>query len=97
MIQTHPTAERLEKLEYASSEKEQRKKLLQVEVTLPAILNSPPVLEAHFNQYFAQQLTMLRREIDDGMYVAMLPQPNRVLVKLSDHRLKILLFRAKKK
>ena len=39
---------------------------------------------------------MVRRETDDGMHVAKLPQPNTVLVMLSDHRFKIFLFRSKK-
>ena len=35
------------------------------------------------------------REIDDGMHVAKQPQPNTVLVKLSDHIIKIFLLSAK--
>ena len=39
---------------------------------------------------------MPRREIDDGMYVTKLLQPNTVLIMLSDHRFKVFLYRAKK-
>ena len=65
VIQTPPPAERLEKLEYVSSEYGRRRKLLQVKVTQPAISNSSPNLEEHAKQFFAPQLNMLRRETDD--------------------------------
>ena len=96
VIQRPPPAERVEKLELSSSEKERRRKILRVRVTHRAILNSSPDLEAHVKQFFVQKLNMPRREIDDGMHVAKLAQPNTVLVKLSDHRCKIFLSQAKK-
>ena len=80
MIQTPPSAERLEKLEYKSNEEECRRKLLQVEVTHPAISNNSPDLKEYVKQFFAHQFTMSRREIDDGMYVTKLPQLNTVLI-----------------
>ena len=48
------------------------------------------------NSFFAKQLKMPRREIDDGMCVTKLAQPNTVLIKLSDHRFKVFMFRSKK-
>ena len=96
VVQTPPPAERLEKLEYISSEDERRRNLLKVKVTHPAISNSSTNLVEHVKQFFAQHLHMPRREIDDGMYVTKLPQPNTVLIKLSDHRFKVFLFQAKK-
>ena len=92
VIQSPPPPERLEKLEYNSSEEERWRKLMQVEVTHPAISNSSPNLEEHVKQFIAQQLNMSRREIDNGMYVTKLPQPNTALIKLSDHRIKLFLF-----
>ena len=62
----------------------------------PANSTSSPNLEEHVKQFFAQEINMPRREIDDGMYATKLPQPNTVLINLSDHRFKIFLFRAKK-
>ena len=56
VIQTPPPAERLEKLEYISSEDERRRNLFKVKVTHPAISNSSPNLEENFKQFFAQQL-----------------------------------------
>ena len=67
VIQSPPPPERLEKLEYNSSEEERWRKLMQVEVTHPAISNSSPNLEEHVKQFIAQQLNTPRREIDDGM------------------------------
>ena len=69
VIQTPPPAERLEKLEYISSEDERRRKLFQVKVTHPAISNRSPDLEEHVKQFFAQQLNMPRREFDDRLCV----------------------------
>ena len=45
-----PPADRLEKLEYISSEDERWRNLLKVEVTHPAISNSSPNLEEHVKQ-----------------------------------------------
>ena len=92
MIQAPSPAERLEKLEYISNKEERRKELLQLKVIHPAISNSYPDLEARVEHFFAQQLNMPRREIDDGKYVAKLLQTNTVLVKLSDERLNIFLL-----
>ena len=96
VIQTQSPNESLEKFEYTSSEEELRRKLLQAKVTHPAILNSSPDLEEHAKQFYARQVNMSRREIDEGMYVKKLLQPNMVLIKLSDHRFKNYLFRSKK-
>ena len=84
VIQTPPPAERLEKLEYISSEEERRRKMLQIKVTHPANSNSFSDLEEHVKQFFAQQLNMLRREVDDAISVTKLPQPNTTLIKLSN-------------
>ena len=85
--QTPPPVERFEKLEYTSSEEERTRKVLRVKVAHPAILNHYTDVETHVKQFFAQQLKISRREIDDGIHVAKLPQLNTVLFKLSDHRL----------
>ena len=95
MTQAPSPAERLERLEYKSSEEKRRRKLFQIELTHPAVLNSSPDQEGKDIQFFAQQLNMPRFEIDVGMHVAKLPQSKTVLVKLSDHKIKILLFQAK--
>ena len=95
-IQTPPPAERLEKLEYNSSEVERRRKLLQAKVTHSAIFNNSPDLEENVKQMFAHEPNMPRCEIDDGMYVTKLPQPNTVLIKMSDHRFKTFSFLAEK-
>ena len=42
-------------------------------------------IDAYVKQFLTQRLNMLRREIDDGMHVAKLYQPNTVLVKFSHH------------
>ena len=60
--------------------------MLQAKVTHLAILNNSLDLEAHVKQFFAQQLNMPRREIDDVVYVAKPPQSITARVKLSDHR-----------
>ena len=90
------SAERIEKLEYTTSEAERERKLLQVKVTHPDISTSSPDLNLHVKKFFYEQLNMQNREIDDQMYVAKMPQPNTVMITLSHHRFKVFLFRAKK-
>ena len=66
-------------------------------MTCPAISTTSPDLDWHVKQFFYEQLDMPRREIYDQMYVAKMPQPNTVIIRLSHHSFKVFLFRAKKK
>ena len=56
--QTPPPSQRFENFDYNSSKEKRRKKLFQVKVTHPAILNSSPDLEPHILQFFAEQLNI---------------------------------------
>ena len=91
------SVERIEKLEYTTSEAEPERKLLEAKVTHPGIPTSSPDLYLNVEQFFYEQLNMTNRKIDDQMYVGKLSQPNTVMIILSHHRFKLFLFQAKKR
>ena len=78
------SVERIDKLEYTTSEVKRERRLLQVKVTLPGISTTS-----------SEQLNMPNYEIDDQMYVAKMPQPHTVMITLSHHRFEVFLFLAK--
>ena len=67
-----------------------------MKVTHPDTSTSSPDLDLHVKNFFFEQLNMSNREIDDQIYVAKIPQSNTVMITLSHHRFKVVLFRAKK-
>ena len=69
------SGERIEKLEYTTTEVERERELLQMRVTHLGISTTSPDLDLH-----VKQLNMSNHEIDDQMYVAKMPQSNTLMI-----------------
>ena len=89
-----PDDGRLEKLEYLSSEELQRKRLLQMTITHPAIDSSNENLDTHVQSFL--RLKMNDRAIDKNLNAFECPRNNTVRIELSDVRFKRFLFKARK-
>lgn len=53
ILQTPSSSELLEKLERTASEEERKRKLFQVKIIYPGILNTSPDLETHVEQFLS--------------------------------------------
>ena len=73
------SAERIEKLEYTTSEVERERMLVQKKMTHLGILSTSLDLDLHVKQYFYVYPNWANREINDQMYVANMPRPNTVM------------------
>ena len=90
------TTDRIERLEFQSSEEERKRRLLQVTITHPNIDNKNPDSSAVLG-ILRDQLKMDRREIDSNMRIAKFSRANTALLLLSHKRFKIFLFKARKR
>ena len=92
-----PDGQRLDRLEYASSEEERKKRLLEISLSHPDIDTSNPDLASHVRQFLSVKMHMEPREIDNLLSVRKLPRNNTVLIIFSDKRFKKFIFFAKKR
>lgn len=90
-------SDRLEKLEFDSSEKEREERLLHATMTHPSIDNQRTDLHAHVREFMLNHLRMTEREIDANMQVTKLRRSNSVLLIFSHARFKTFLYAARKK
>ena len=89
-------AERIEKLEYAMSEEERKKRMLQVSITHPSIDLTAGDPSECMKRFFATTMKMGRRETDPNLNVRKTSRPNTAIISFSDRRFKIFLFSAKR-
>ena len=87
----------MDRLEYASSEEERKKRLLDISLSHPDIDASNSDLASHVKQFLSVRMRMEPREIDTLLSVRKLPRNNTVLIIFSDKRFKKFLFFAKKR
>ena len=91
-----PNNDRIERLEYLSSEEERKKRLLQVSLKHPLIdLNSPDLCK-HVKDFMCQTLRMDSREIDSNLTATKAPKNSSVIITLTHRRFKLFLYRARK-
>ena len=88
--------QRLDKLEYAKSEEDRRKRSLEILITEPSLENASNLHE-NINILFSDKLQMERREIDSRMQVRKAKRANTAVITFSDIRFKKFAFRARKK
>ena len=92
---TKQTDNRIEKLEFLTSEEERKRRLLQVTLTHSEI-NSNSDMEA-VKVFLTSKLRMAPHEIDTNMSIQKLPREKTVLLCMTDKKFKIFLYKAKKK
>ena len=90
-------SQRIDKLEYISSEEERKKRSLEVSVTDPSINIGSNNLSQQIEKLFTDKLKMERREIDSRLLVRKAKRTNTAIVSFSDQRFKKFAFRARKK
>jgi len=88
---------RLDKLEWASSEIERKKRILQVTLSHPEINTDQPNLSSYAIEFMRTSMKMPAREIDLNLFAQKGFKPNSLLITLTDMRFKKLLFSTKKK
>ena len=86
---------RLDKLEYSSSEEERKKRLLHVMVTHPTI-DKENTDSDKLKDLMRQKFFMEQREIDENLVVFKGPREHSVIVKFSDRKFKLFFYKAKK-
>ena len=75
-----PDGQRLDSLEYASSEEERKKRLLEVSLSHPNIDASNLDLASHVKQFLSVRMRMEPCQIDALLSVRKLPRNNTVLI-----------------
>lgn len=88
---------RINKLEYQSSERERENRLLHVILTHPLIDSDAPDLTNYIQDFMSNTLNMERREIDLNLKASKLRKDHSVLVTLSNARFKNFIYAARKK
>ena len=89
--------QRLDRLEFLSSEDERKKRTLQVSVTHPSIDQNASDLENRLECFFQDVMKMPLREMDANTKVQKTGRANTVLVTFSAKRFKIFLFKARRR
>ena len=95
-VLSQANTDRIERLEFHSSEEERKRRLLQVTITHPNIDHKNPDSSV-ISDILRNHLKMERREIDANMRIAKFSRANTVLLCLSHKRFKIFLFKSRKK
>ena len=95
MVKTSES-ERLEKLEYMTSEDERKNRLLHVTITHPQLEPNNPNLIDHTKQFLNNVLKMEPRTIDANMQVNKCSRNNTIIIILSHRRYKAFLYSARK-
>ena len=91
------SVDRIDKLEYKSSEDERKERLLFINFTHPNINNNHENLNQHVSEFLTHYLLMEPREIDSNLYVSRSPRANTVSLRFSDRKFKLFLFSARKR
>ena len=91
-----PSINRIERLEYLSSEDERKKRLLQVSIKHPLIDINSTDLCKHMKEFMAQTLRMNPREIDANLTANKASKSNSVILNMSHRRFKLFLYKARK-
>ena len=91
------TDNRIEKLEFASSDQERVRRLLQVTLTHPKLDTKTQDLNQHVRNFMVTDLKMEQRTIDLNMSVRNISRDNTVLITFSDRRFKLFFYSAKKR
>ena len=89
-------SERLEKLEYITSEDERKRRLLHVTLTHPQIDSSTASLSDHVRQFMIDVMKMEPRTVDANMQVNKSSRNNTVIIILSHRRYKAFIYSARK-
>ena len=90
-------SERLDKLEFLSSEVERKKRMLEVIITHPTLDKNCENLVDHVKHFLSTEMKMDRRNIDANLQAKKSPKQNTVIVIFSQRRFKLFLYSAKKK
>ena len=80
--------ERLDRLEYLSSEQERSKRLLEVRLTHPLIIESSDNLSDHVKNFMVSHMNMTAREVDTSFQVRQMKREHTVLITFSHVRFK---------
>ena len=91
-----PDADRLERLEYAASEEERRRRQLEVSVSHPSLDNTSSDLSLHTKSFLKNSMKMEDREIDNVLLARKASRRNTVIIKFSHLRFKKFIYTAKK-
>ena len=97
VLNTTTAVQRLDKLEYLSSEKDRMTKLLEVTLTHPDINLNAPNLVNHVQEFMSDNMKMERRSIDVNLQVKKTARTNTVLILFSHRRFKAFVYAAKKR
>ena len=89
--------ERQEKLEVQASENERKNRLLQITIAHPSIDNNTHDLHNHTVNFFRNVIKIENREIDVNFHAQKTQTNTKILVKLSHHSFKALIFAALRK
>ena len=89
--------QRLDKLEFQSSENERLNRVLQVTITHPALEANSQNAYRNATHFMEDVMLMEWREIDANMYVQTTRRANTILITFSDQRFKSFLFKARKR
>ena len=89
-------AERIEKLEYAVSEEERKKRFLQVSITHPSLDLTTGDSNECIKRFLSCTMKMENRVIDQNLQARKISRPNTAIIDFSHRRFKIFLFSAKK-
>ena len=90
-------ANRIDRLEYISSERERGNRLLQVVISHPSIDPDCNQLKDHIVGFLSNTIGMTDREIDTSMSVISKGRPHSVIITFSSRLFKTFLFAARKK
>ena len=91
------TGDRLDRLEYLSSEENRKKRILEVTITHPDINKDTSDLKAHVREFLSNQLDLENREFDENMKVFKARRVNSLKIAFSDIRFKKFMYSARKK
>ena len=95
-INRQTDSDRINRLEFATSEEERKKRLLEVSVTHPNIDTNAQNLTEHVRNFFQSVLKLPTRELDNSIQVKKSNRNNTVMVSFSHRRYKGFMYRAKK-
>ena len=96
-VPEQPNNDRLDRLEFLSSEDERKKRILEAVVTDPDVSEDSSDLKGDITNIFSRKLGMKNRELDANMKVFRTNRQKTVRVILSDVRYKRFLYAARKK
>ena len=96
-VPEQPNNDRLDRLEFLSSEDERKKRILEAIITDPDVSEDSSDLKGDITNIFSRKLGMENRELDANMKVFRTNRKKTVRVILSDVRYKRFLYAARKK